>query len=213
MKRSYHQFMVKGTALLGLSFVCVSPIFAAKPINLQNQPASFLQSVISPLTAAKAQVNFKQVSASVDGHQMTHIRMQQMYEGHPVFGADITAHVPHGGNTSLMGLTANKSVSMNGTIYQGVSQDLVNTPAYVFGSAQADKATEHAIETYQKKSGIKTAPSAQKADLIVYVDDENKAHWAYLVKFTMAAAQQCLQNLHILLMLQLWLSTKNGMKY
>lgn len=190
MKR-YDQFIIKGTALLGLSFVCATPIFAAKPIDLQNKSASSLQSVISPLlTAGKAQVNLKQVSASVDSHQMTHIRMQQMYEGHPVFGADVTAHVPQGGSTSLMGLTANKNVSMNGTVYQGLSQDLVNTPAYVFSSAQADKATQQAIQTYQKKSGIKTNASETKTDLIVYVDDQNKAHWAYLVKFAVNPAKQ-----------------------
>jgi len=159
-------------ALSLISLACATTSFAVKPVDLKNQPAGFLASLSS--------VN--EISRHVDFNHTTHIRVQQMYAGHPVWGGDAIVHVPHNDHASLTSLNAD--TTMNGIMYQGMDADLVNTPAYVFSAAQADMALQHGIQLHQKKTGmLKYDHNKTKKTLIVYVDKENKAHWAYLVSF------------------------------
>lgn len=160
--------------------------FGAKSVNLRHQSLMYLQSFNS-LQANNAGPSLKQMKVTTDFNQTTHIRLKQHYAGHPVWGADAVVHIPaspkNGGNklNSLLAEKDNKAVKINGTVYQELSPDLQNTPAYVFQASQAQKATQEAIMIYDQENGTKPLISKTKNQLIVYVDKQNKAHWAFLI--------------------------------
>jgi pseudolysin len=159
-----------------ISLACFNSSFAASLIDLKHQPVSALQS----------QLSLKEISSDVDFNQTKHIRVQQMYAGHPVWGADAVMHIPQGKNNNLNHLTS--TTTMNGLIYQGLEADLRSAPAYSLTAGQADKALQQAISLYQKKTDIrKYDASTVKKDLIVYIDKNKKAHWACLITFLTSA--------------------------
>ncbi|OGT45875.1 MAG: hypothetical protein A3E83_00670 [Gammaproteobacteria bacterium RIFCSPHIGHO2_12_FULL_41_20] len=169
--------------LSAISFICVSPTFAAKSVDLTHQPVSILQSLSST-----KQMDVKETSRATDFNKTTHIRIQQTYAGYPVWGSDAIIHVPHNTHASLTNLST--GTTMNGTMYQNLAVDLNNTPpAEILTTEQANKAVQFAVQLYQKKTGIKTHDlSKVKKNIIVYVDNEYKAHWAYLVTFLTGTA-------------------------
>lgn len=61
----------------------------------------------------------KEIRRHVDANHVAHIRVQQMYAGHQVWGADGVVHVPNGANTSL-GMVSSAS-TMNGIMFQGLA--------------------------------------------------------------------------------------------
>lgn len=159
-------------ALSLISMACVTSTFAAQAIDVGKQPS----------TAIAALTSFKEISRHTDFNQVTHIRMQQTYDGQPVWGADFIAHVPHNAHPAAAGFGKNNT--MNGTVYAGLEADLAATPAFALSAAQADRALQHGISLYQKKTGmLKYDTSHSKKSLIVYVDKNSKAHWAYLISF------------------------------
>ncbi len=185
MSKHSFKFLALGTALLGCA---VSPVFAAKPIYLRQQPVALLHSF---QTLSGASSKLVQLSKTVDFNQTTHTRLQQMYAGHKVWGGDIVVHAPHGAASSLHALQGSQAATtMNGTLYQDLDADLRSTPAYALGDAQAARAVQQVMQTQHKLSGI-AAPRAEtaKKDLIVYVDQDNKAHWAYLVSYDVKKTQ------------------------
>lgn len=152
-----------------LSSLCISSTFAAQPIDLSQQTPSMLSSLQSHL---------EEVSLAIDRKQTTHIRLRQMYEGHPVWGGDVVVHVPKGFDASLLKLN-NKS-TLNGLIYQNLNSDLGKAS---IAEVNADKVLQKAISLYQDSKGNRSDISKQTKKLMVYVDQKNKAHWAYLISF------------------------------
>lgn len=174
-----------GVILLSLP---LSSVYAAKPIDLSHQSVSVLQSFISARAAAPDAVRLEEVSRSVDFNKTLHVRVQETYAGYPVWGADAIVHIPQGASagkslTGAISAAQHNNGSMDGTLYQNLSADLANTPAYVFGQAQAQKAIQAAATAYQQKNAVKSAVEEPQSRLIVYIDDQNKAHWAYEVSF------------------------------
>lgn len=175
-------------ALSVIALSCLSTTWAAKQIELTDQSVSILSSYLNnPLAASKA--DLKETSRSVDFNQTTHVRLQQTYAGYPVWGGDAVVHVPAGGNTSLQALAANQDAGLDGFFYQDLNKDLENTPNYVFTADQAHKALQQAIDLYQQKTGLKQAVSKTTSKLLVYVDKDSKAHWAFLVSFLSNSAR------------------------
>jgi pseudolysin len=174
-------------AMLGIALACMSSAWAAKPVNLQHEPVSFLQSFFS------ASSSLQEVNSNIDQNKTTHVRMQQMYNGHQVWGAQAIMHVPQGGNitaktlvSSIQGAKANSF--LNGKIYQNLDADLSGSKASALNAEQAAVVLTHAKDLYLKSSNTKNALTEDKSDLIVFVDKDNKAHWAYLVSFLDAPA-------------------------
>lgn len=164
---------------IGIISLACSTTFAATPIDLSHQPSAILQSFSSP------ELSLKQLSATVDFNATQHVRYQQYYQGAPVWGADIVAHVPanqHVSTDNVQSLTS-PTITLNGTLYKNISADLARVPSSMFTAAQADQALSHAISLYQKKSGITQAVTHSKSELMIYLDKSNKAHWAYKVQF------------------------------
>jgi pseudolysin len=156
--------------LSAISSACLSSAFAAQPIDLSHQSNAALNSFSMSGSA------LKEVSQHVDFNQTKHVRLQQTYLGYPVLGGDAISHTNQG------------KQSMNGILYQGLQADLGATPGLAANAAQANRATQFAIETYQKKAGVKLAATDVKTDLVVYIDKANKAHWAYFIHFLMKPA-------------------------
>ncbi len=146
---------------LGFSFIS-SPLFAAKPIDLFRQAAIAIQA------------NVKELSREVDTQGMTHIRMQQIVNGYPVLGSDYIIHVPKGEKID------GKTTTINGITYENLSVDLKNPPSFIFNAEQKQKAMNYLIKLNHAKEKIQ---GETKINTLVYIDEKNVAHWAYLIQF------------------------------
>ncbi len=175
---------LSGILLLSLPVLGSASVYAATPVNLNHQQITALQSFVSG-TASGTEI--RETSRTVSKSNTTHIRVQQTYAGYKVWGADAVIHVPGkslaGSNLRSLVSAAPVTSTMNGTLYQGLSQDLAKTRAAVLSSAQADKAMNSMIANYAHKIGGKPAVSDQKITQIVYITADKKAHWAFLVSF------------------------------
>ena len=182
MQRHHRGLLASGIVMLGTSLACLTPVFAAKPVELKFQSAQVLQSFSS---LANTSINFKHVNANTDQQHVTHVRMQEMYAGYPVWGAVAIVHTTPESKTktSIKELATDSKATVNGVIYQDLNKDLKETPAYVFSATQAKEALEKAVLIYSQSHGAKLNISEKKSELMVYIDDNQKAHWAFLVSF------------------------------
>lgn len=164
-------------ALSLISMAVLSQANAAIPVDLSHANASGLQSVL-----AANQVNFQEISRHTDFNQVTHIREQQTYAGLPVWGADAVMHTPDAATFSIKKIPA--KTSMNGIVYKGLEQDLGVKPAFIGTKEHANKALIHAVGLHADVTGVKSFNAENvKKDAIVYLDVNNKAHYAYLISF------------------------------
>ena len=166
-------------AMSVIAFACASSAFAATPVNLNHQSPDVLQ------TFQTLNSSLKQTRATIDFKKVSHVHVQQTYNGYRVWGGDAILHIANQPNANLKtALAANKaSLTMNGVLYKNLDADLASAPNYVFNKDQADRAIQKAIDTYQQKIGMKNSAQNTKAELMVFIDNGNKAHWAYLVTF------------------------------
>src|SRR3990167_206646 len=192
MKGSKKQFTLLST-ILGLSLIYGQAGNAAKSVDLKQQPVSYLQNFLSsPTAAAIKDVKIKEINRSIDFKQTLHIRIQETYAGYPVWGADAIVHIPNGkSETTLAGALAGakSTASMNGEFYQDIQKDLAHTPTQVFSQTQSKDALQHAINAYQNKIGKNFTASNQQTQLIVLIDADHQAHWAYKISFDVQAEQ------------------------
>jgi pseudolysin len=160
--------------LLWLSaFFCV-PSFSATPMDFPEHSLSELQAF-----ALAPQQELRPINQSTDFNQTRHVRLQQIYHSYPVWGGDIAVHFLKG--------AADKNTFATGRIYRGLNFDLRNSPDYIFSKWQADKALQYAITLYQKKVGRQIHIESTHVNMIIYVDEQSKAHWAFLIKFSITA--------------------------
>jgi pseudolysin len=146
---------------------------------------SILQSFLSS-TQGNAGIGINELNRRIDFNGTMHMRIQQTYQSYPIWGADAVVHMPNGkqatGSLPNM-LSAKNQASMNGKFYQGIKEDLSTVPSYVMTKAQSQKALQYAINDYLKTNGSKLEVTDKNSQLIVYVDEANKAHWAYKISF------------------------------
>lgn len=172
-------------------------VYAAKPVNLAKQPISMLRSYVSApansnlvRSVATKTDEMKEVTRATDTNQTTHIRMQQYHAGVPVWGAESVAHVPAAHKNmarNLAGVSAASASTMNGKMFQDLDADLANTSQQVFTEAQAEKAKAKALELVKGQYGV-VSTEINKQQLMVYVDSDNKAHYAFLVSVYVESA-------------------------
>jgi pseudolysin len=172
-------YILSNSILFSMTLVYAASTHAAKAIDLSHLP---------PAALRLNELSMQEVSRSVDFNQTLHVRVQETYQGYPVRGADAILHIP-GGSKTATSLTAvaaaanEKKGSMNGMFYQDLQTDLADTPAYVFNQAQAQKALSQAVATYEKTEGHPLTIQHKQTRLLVYIDNHQKAHWAYEVSF------------------------------
>ncbi|OGT53234.1 MAG: hypothetical protein A3E84_01265 [Gammaproteobacteria bacterium RIFCSPHIGHO2_12_FULL_42_13] len=173
-------------ALTGLSALLVSlPAFSATSIDLTNQPISYLLHQ----TIAPSNIKIKEINRLSDFNNTLHIRIAQTYQDYPVWGSDAVIHIPKLGRSTLplASLLMIAGAHSNGIMYEELQQDLMNTPSYIFSSIYKDKALAHAIDIYQEKSNKQSLVQEPQNQLIIYLDNNNKAHWAFYIKFLVSS--------------------------
>lgn len=179
MDLNYRRLALSSALLLSLPLI--GSVYAADLVNLRHQNISTLQKYISP-AAAKGGIAIKEISRNVDFKNTLHIRIQQTYLGYNVWGADAVVHVPNGELSKGLSSLA-KTSTMNGMFYDGLNKDLANASKDIFTSTQAEKALQRSISNYQHQIGGTSEISEEQTKLIVFVDADKKAHWAYQVSF------------------------------
>jgi len=166
--------------------------YAATPIDLAKQNPNRLSSLMS-VAPGNNTLEIKETQRDLDSLDMLHIRMQQTYQGYPVWGADAVAHVKQANKFNALTLsnvlTSNANTTLNGMMYQNLHQDLANNPEKMFNRATAQKAIDAAIANYQEQVHAKLPVENVKNQLMVYIDDANKAHWSYLISFRAPATK------------------------
>jgi pseudolysin len=153
-------------SLLFIILVCSSPAFSAIPVDLSKPN----------ITAAKAPA-LEAYQQSTDFNHTTHIRMKQMYNGYPVWGATGVKHI----NAA--------HTKMNGRAYLALDADLRGTPDFIFGEAQTQNALAAAIKLATDEYTQTIEPTKKSPSLIVYIDENNKAHWAFYVSLKLPHAK------------------------
>jgi len=184
---------MKRLGMAGWLFFCLflmSPcsLYAARAVYLGHESVSLLQS-LSPSSSshlkamASQTLAFRQMSREVDFMGVSHIALQETWQGVPVLGAVAVVHSKNGA-ASLV--SAGQDSSMNGKIYLDLQKDLAKIPPSALTREQADKALQHAISLYQKKTGAVKNLTQQKSELMIYVSADtadNRAHYIYRVSF------------------------------
>lgn len=187
-----HQIYRFSTLTMGLALSFSLPLYAAQPVPLSKTSLHKLQQIIQlkvlndsnrrgkTNATAKSQPKLLDVLQLIEQHQdakkQFHIRMQQQYAGFPVFGGYAILHT----KTPLDAQgVAQSSVTMNGTVYRDLEQELGQPdPAY---TQRASAALDHFKAKYQAYE-LKDA----QVTPIIYIDDEHHAHWAYQVSVFVA---------------------------
>lgn len=163
-----------------LAITATTPVKAADVLPLQKTNLPVLQKkfqLVLPgadnklLQASNTLNTLKFVKQHRDNRQVSHVRMQQHYAGFPVYGADIIIHSA----ASAKGLLATKSeVQMNGQVFEGLQKDL--------GTAAPDFVKNAKTILAEFTANYASAStSEEKVKPIVFLDKDNKAHWAYQV--------------------------------
>lgn len=160
-----------------LAVTMASSSFAAEPLNLRHTSfdavkKTFHLAVPGVIQASTASENSLRVlKEHTDKNQVTHVRMQQLYVGFPVFGGYAITHSKHVAKGLL---SAKSDVNMNGVIYQGLNAELGDVPASFVQDGQ--KALTQFKAQYAGKD-----LSEEQVTPMVYMDEKHKAHWAYKV--------------------------------
>lgn len=170
------------------------PAFGATRVDVANKDSQFLQQYTSQSHSfAACQLNNKQncnalneERRSADFNHTMHIHAQQLFAGFPVWGANIIVHVPNQAvqnhsDIRLSHLPQSSQITMNGVLYQDLKDDLQNAPAYIFEAAQKERAITTVSDMYHKQRSQPFIVQSQHANLIIFIDEKNHAHFAYHV--------------------------------
>lgn len=156
------------------SLLMVNAVSAATAIDLRHQPASYLQRTFLANSSLNNQSQMQTTRRDIDFNHTTHTRLQETYAGVPVLNATAVVHTP----------SSRANATMNGIIYQGLEKDLSSTPAYALTAEQQSKALQQAKESYAKLNRINSLTSKEETTKkIIYIDQNNQAHYGYLVSF------------------------------
>ena len=169
-------FKISFFLFCGISIFASSTLHAATRVSLQHLTASELQQWF-PLPFLQAGPNTRIVPTAqlslierhTDARHIEHVRMQQRYQGIPVFGGYAIFH------QSTNESAAPAAVRMNGALYQSLQGDLGLQPAWFLSSAH------RALNQYSQQFPQAQIVASQVTPLI-YVDDRQRAHWAYRVR-------------------------------
>lgn len=125
------------------------------------------------LAALPSDLTFRPIRTDVDFNHVAHQRLQQTYQGYPVWGAIKIIHTP-----------ANHSVTMDGKIFQGLANDLGVIKPELLSETQKAKALQIAeAEFMQHTNHAYPGIEEETVQPIVYLDSHHKAHLGFLTSF------------------------------
>lgn len=165
--------LLLSTLLYAYLFSCNT--LAAVPIPLHKLTYANLTQLISlelnPLSLTNKHpsnsLNF--IRARTDTNDIQHIRMQQHYLGIPIFGGNAIIHKKQ-----------QRTIKLNGTIYQNLSQDLGDNAPY---SPQKNQQT---LENF-KMRWLNSNITNEQITPIIYIDQNQHANWAYKVQLLISS--------------------------
>lgn len=158
---------------------------AATQVDLKHQSANYIKPYFAMKSGtAPNPYQLHTVRTDIDFNQVAHVRLQEMYSGVPVWNATSVIHLPEGNNKLSLFAKLNDKSTMNGVIYEGLESDLASTPTYALSDAQKEKAMQEAKLTFEKNiSAVGLSYEKESVTTIIYIDDNKKAHYAFLVSF------------------------------
>ncbi|MDF1645585.1 MAG: M4 family metallopeptidase [Legionellaceae bacterium] len=158
---------------------------AATQVDLRHQSAHYIKPYFLTSSASSSGLNQLQViRTDVDFNQTSHVRLQQLYLGLPVWNATPVVHLPKLNNQLGVYASLNQHTAMNGVIYEGLDKDLGVATIHCLSKSQKDKAIKKAQLAFEKKWGLAGLSYAKESvKTIVYVDKTKQAHYAFLVSF------------------------------
>jgi len=167
-----------------LALTMASSAKAAEPVPLHKTSLQSLkQSFHIGLPGAKQAAvgtpanTLKVLKQHVDKNKVSHVRMQQQYKGFNVFGGYAITHSTNTANSLLA--TQGAQARMNGVVYNGLDSEL--------GAPAADFVKNGQVALQQLKEQFKGKVLTQDSVTpMVYIDAQNKAHWAYQVSVLVA---------------------------
>lgn len=154
-------------------------LHAAMPVSLENSSLHDIRArfhlslpvpgATKPVTTAINSLKF--VQERKDINQITHIRMQQEYFGFIVYKGYA---IMHSATPSEVLLDSSADVRMTGVVYRGLEEELGRPPKNFVkrGEDVLDK-----FKQLYKEHNI----SEEEVTPMVYIDEANKAFWAYQV--------------------------------
>ncbi len=155
-----------------LALACSTTAIAAERVDLKGHQEALVNSyLVTGLTTESKQNELKVLSTRKDFKGVTHKRMQQYYQGSPVFGGYV---ISHQSTQALNG--KNQSFTANGALYKNLKSDLGMRPQ---GLETAAKKLLASRTANFKKEQI----SREQSEVMVYVDDNDVAHWAFKISF------------------------------
>jgi len=166
---------------IGIGFSAASD--AANQIDLHQSSYNQIRNQFTisdkqSLTMEKNAIQF--LKKHIDKNKMSHARFQQYYYGVKVFGGHA---IFHGKATGKLSLSGDKPSSMNGRLYTNLSDEL-GMPSKTFHSD-----AKKALQTFLKPFAGESLSEKTVAPM-VYIDDNNKAHWAYEVSVLITHANK-----------------------
>jgi pseudolysin len=162
---------------VALALGLATSVKAAEPVPLQKASFATIKNYfqlaapksLSKTVSATNRLHF--LSQHTDARHMNHVRMQQEYAGFPVFGGYAIIHSKSSAQT-LPGMSPD--AQMNGTVYEGLQAEL-GLPAPSFAS-QGTVVLQDFKAAYSAEQ-----LSEEQVVPMVYIDEQNHAHWAYKV--------------------------------
>lgn len=175
---------VTSSAILFSAILGIGSVYAAKAIDLSHAPLNTLKNIIN------TNEQLKEKSQTVAFNKTLHIRLQQEYLGYRVWGAEAIVHLPHIATPisgfNVASILNQPNASMDGMIYSDIQKDIGSIP--VRSLISETKAIDLAIAQYQSDTGgAKSLIATKQIELIVFVDENSKAHWAYKVELKVPA--------------------------
>ncbi|MDP3559684.1 MAG: M4 family metallopeptidase [Legionellaceae bacterium] len=136
-------------------------------------PGSQAKNIISPRT-------LQLVGEHQDSQHIRHIRFQQRYQGYLVHGGYVILHTPS--TLEAFSQHAPKSFFLTGSLFENLAPD--------FKTAKPNKAEAQAVlDSYRKKYAQDKILHASIHPL-VYMDEQQQAHWAYEVRLSVESSSQ-----------------------
>lgn len=170
----YHYFF---PLTIAAAVSMANPSQAAQPLPLYKVPLEKLKESFQLVVSQEEQHHvaamhtLQLVSELTDRRQVSHIRMQQYYLGFPVHGGFAILHSKS--PAKLLNSTSSP-VQLTGSIYPQLDAEL--GPVQPSFRKNAQEALLRFKKMYQDSS-----VSEEQVTPMVYVDDNNQAHWAYKV--------------------------------
>lgn len=150
-------------------FCLFNASFAATPIDLSKQSSEYLNS----RNLSKGQIDYRITRDQTDFNGTRHTRIQQIYQGIPVWDATGVIHQPKSHETQ----------SQNGLVYESLSKDLPASLVNPLSNDNKVRALQLSKE-HQHVSAVNHNTRDEQASPIIFVDDHHIAHYAYLTSFT-----------------------------